>query len=208
MLLLLPAKKAIVLIDPFRRDRRSDVTKNFLRWYQDEVKKRFSNDPAFDGLDTTTWRVIVASTDLFNSIFTPIQTDGWSCGVLCAMIAYHYIMYGELPSNAFFTCKPDHVTEMRLFMIYEIARLASLPANWTAEEAVLYNGTVEQRKANKSARIQRAIAQRDYEQRQVDNSVLNRALDDLDQEFKDVVFAEEGMKVDDECEVMNLNLSL
>ena len=205
MLLLLPSKKAIVLIDPFRRDRRSDVTKNFLRWYQDEVKQRFPNDPAFVGLDTTTWRVIVASTDIFNSIFTPIQTDGWSCGVLCAMIAYHYIMYGELPSNAFFTCKPEHVKEMRLFMIYEIARLASLPANWTDEEKILYNGTVEQRKANKSARIQRALAQRAYEQRHGDNRVLNRALEDLDQEFEDEVFAEESIKGDDEGEVMNLS---
>jgi hypothetical protein len=90
-------------------------------------------------------------------------------------------------------------------MIYEIARLASLPANWTDEEKILYNGTVEQRKSNKSARIQRALEQRAYEQRHGDNRVLNRALEDLDQEFEDEVFAEESIKGDDEGEVMNLS---
>ena len=183
-MLLLPAKKSVVLVDPFRRDRKSDVTKNFLRWYQDEVNRRFPNDPVFVNLNTSTWRVIVASTDVYNCIYTPIQIDGWSCGVLCCMMVYHYIMYGELPTNNFFTCAPVHVKEMRLFMLYEIARLASLPQKWTVSEIALYNATLEQRTANKSARRQRARAQREFALLNGDNLILNNDLLDLDEEFE------------------------
>lgn len=48
---------------------------------------RFSGNLAFSGLDTKAWRVIVANkNNPHNTIFTPFQTDGYSCGVLSAMI--------------------------------------------------------------------------------------------------------------------------
>jgi len=183
MLLLYPDDKCVVLVDPFRQDSRDDVTANFLKWYQDEATARFPGAVEFHELDTKTWRVIRASTNLYNSIFTPIQTDGYSCGVLSAMMAYHYIMYGELPTNEFFTCAPEHVKEMRLFMFYEIARLSSLPPNWTTSETNLYNATREQIAANRSVRKQRNKQQRELNAANPANVFLNVGLIALDEEF-------------------------
>jgi hypothetical protein len=192
-MLLLPSKKSVVLIDPFRRDHRTDVTTNFLRWYQDEATNRFPDDPVFVGLDTSSWRVIVATTNPYNSIFTPIQTDGWSCGVLCAMMAYHYMMYGELPTNDFFTCAVAHVKQMRFFMIFEIARLSTLAEGWTVQERDLFAGTVEKRAANKAVRRQRAIAQREFNFIN-DHGHLDQGLIDLDEEFADKVAEQQAKK--------------
>lgn len=184
MLLLLPSKKAVVIVDPFQIDRGTDVSTNFLRWYQDEVSKRFPGNNVFSGLDTSTWRVIVAQRNNPNNIiFTPIQTDGYSCGVLSAMMAYYFLMYGELPSTQFFTCEPVHVTQMRLFMLFEIARLSTLPPRWTARETELYNGTQDQIAANRSVRKQRALAQRQFQAQQDPGNLLNSALREIDAEF-------------------------
>lgn len=188
MMILLPSKKCVVLIDPFHLDRQSDVTTNFLRWYQNEAVNRFPNDPVFVGLDTSTWRVIVASRNSYNSIYTPRQTDGWSCGVLCSMMAYHYMMYGSLPTNDFFTCAEAHVKQMRFFMIFEIARLSSLPCEWTEQERALYNGSVQRRLANQAVRRQRAEAQRVFNFiNNVDNNHLVGELIELDEEFAERV---------------------
>jgi hypothetical protein len=60
-----------------------DVGKNVLRWYQDEALRRFPQDPAFNNLDTKTWTIISGNNySPTNVIYTPLQTDGTSCGVL------------------------------------------------------------------------------------------------------------------------------
>ena len=105
-------------------------------------------------------------------------------------MVYHYIMYGELPTNEFFTCAPAHVKEMRLFMIYEIARLASLPPKWSVSEIALYNATADQRTANKALRKQRAQAQREFALRNGDNVILNYGLLELDAEFVERLIAQ------------------
>jgi len=182
-MILMPSKKSVVIIDPFRRDRGVDAATNFLQWYQDEVQRRFSNEAYFEGLNTATWTVVVASTRADNSIFTPLQIDGYSCGPLCAMMAYYFIMYGELPTSLDFTCDSPHVKAMRLFMLFEIARLSSLPQRWTVEEMAFYDGNAQQVLANRDIRRQRAAAERASALLRPDFSLLNRELIVIDDDY-------------------------
>jgi hypothetical protein len=117
MFILMPLKKAVIIIDPFLRDPGKDVGKNVLRWYQDEAMRRFHSLDVFNNLDTQSWTIISGNNNSpFNVIYTPIQTDGTSCGVLCALMAYYFIMYGTLPTRLDFSCHPVHIEKMRLFM--------------------------------------------------------------------------------------------
>jgi len=102
MFIIMPSKKAVIIIDPFLRDPGKDVGKNVLRWYQEEAGRRFPGFPVFDNLDTKSWTIISGiNNSPSNVIYTPIQTDGTSYGVLCALMAYYFIMYGTEKMAAF-----------------------------------------------------------------------------------------------------------
>jgi hypothetical protein len=161
----------VVIVDPFMRDRGDDVATNFLKWYQDEVKERFSHLDLCQALDTSKWKKISATTDnTCNHIYTPLQIDGYSCGALSAMMAYYYIMYGRLPTRQDFTCAPAHVKEIRLFMAFEIARLQGLPEMYSAGEQRLHLNADNRRK---DLRARRKVANRTLEANRTAESRAN-----------------------------------
>ena len=130
-----------------------DVGKNVLRWYQDEAVLRFSQLHVFNNLDTQSWTIISNNNSPFNVIYTPIQTDGTSCGVLCALLAYYFIMYGTLPNRLDFSCHPVHIEQMRLFMAYEVARLFSFPHEFTEGETDYFQREFENRERRINVRV-------------------------------------------------------
>ena len=101
------------------------------------------------------WTTIVAKNQEDDVIFTTTQTDGTTRGGLSAIMAYYYIMYGILPQSMDFTCAAVHMKEIRLFILFETARLSSLPAMWTDSEKELYDGHEDARRANFVVRRQR-----------------------------------------------------
>ena len=151
LVIIVPDEKIVVIVDPLRRSH-DDVSRNCKRWYQDEANSRFPQE--FVDLNTHNWVTITANTTNNNRIYTPLQIDNTSCGVLAAMMLYYYVQYGRLPSNEDFTCAPQHIKCLRLFMLHEINRFRKWADIFTEGENSLNeaNGLLFQ--AYKLAKIQ------------------------------------------------------
>jgi hypothetical protein len=109
-------------------------------------------------------------------------------------------MYGTLPNRSDFSCHPVHIEKLRLFMVYEVARLFSFPQEFTQGELDYFQREFERREANKIARVREnneagvfdeSLNPNGSRSLVIDNKVIE-LLDDSDEEDKD----EEDMKIE------------